>query len=72
MKQVTITVPDKQFAFFMRLVRSLSFVQILDEQVPKTPHSPEFIAKIQKCQQEAAEGNVTRVKKDDLAQFLGL
>lgn len=72
MKQVTITVPDKQFAFFMRLVRSLSFVQVLNEQQTETPYTPEFVAKIQKSQQEAVEEKVTRVKKDDLARFLGL
>ena len=36
------------------------------------PYDPEFVAKIQESRQQAKEGKVTRVKKEDLKEFLGL
>ena len=36
------------------------------------PYNPEFVAKIQESRQQAKEGKVTRVKKEDLKEFLGL
>ena len=38
----------------------------------KTNYDPEFVEKIVKSKKEIAEGKVTRVKKDDLQNFLGL
>jgi hypothetical protein len=35
-------------------------------------YTPEFIAKIEKSKQEIKEGKTTRVKKEDLQNFLGL
>ena len=34
MKQVTIKIPEKNFSFFMKLMRSLNFVKIIE--APKT------------------------------------
>jgi hypothetical protein len=36
------------------------------------PYNPEFVAKIKKSKQEIEGGKFTRVKKDDLQNFLGL
>lgn len=36
------------------------------------PYDPEFVAKIQESRQQAKEGKVTRVEKDELQKFLGL
>ena len=36
------------------------------------PYDPEFVAKIQESRQQAKEGKVTRVKKENLKEFLGL
>jgi hypothetical protein len=41
-------------------------------EVTESPYNPEFVEKIKKSQQEFEEGNFTRVKKEDLKQFLGL
>lgn len=36
------------------------------------PYDPEFVAKIQESRQQAKKGKVTRVKKENLKDFLGL
>ena len=36
------------------------------------PYNPEFVEKIEKSKQEFKEGKSTRVKKEDLQNFLGL
>ncbi len=42
-------------------------------EVSKTkPYDPEFVAKIQESRQQGKEGKTTRVKKEDLKEFLGL
>ena len=38
----------------------------------ESPYSPDFVAKIEKSNQEFEEGNYQRVKKKDLKEFLGL
>jgi hypothetical protein len=38
----------------------------------KIKYNPDFVAKIEKSKQEVIEGKVTRVKKEDLQNFLGL
>lgn len=30
MKQITLNIPERQFSFFMKLVRSLNFVEVVD------------------------------------------
>jgi flagellar motor component MotA len=36
------------------------------------PYNPEFVAKILESREQAKKGQVTRVKKEDLNEFLGL
>ena len=38
----------------------------------KKSYNAEFVAKIKDSKKEIEEGNLTRVKKEDLQQFLGL
>lgn len=38
----------------------------------RSQYNPDFIAKIEKSKQEVKEGKLTRVKKEDLQNFLGL
>ncbi|MPR33134.1 hypothetical protein [Salmonirosea aquatica] len=40
MKQITISVPDGQFAFFMQLVKALNFVQIEDQETLENSLTP--------------------------------
>ncbi len=42
------------------------------EVAKEKPSDPEFIAKIQESRQQSKEGKVTRVKKENLKEFLGL
>ncbi|HYK75805.1 MAG TPA: DUF2683 family protein [Daejeonella sp.] len=41
-------------------------------QKEESPYDPEFVAKIEQSKQEIKEGKITRVKKEDLREFLGL
>ena len=41
-------------------------------EIAEKPYNSEFVAKIQKSEQEIKEGKKTRVKKEDLQNFLGL
>lgn len=41
-------------------------------EVTSKPYNPEFISKIEKSKKQAQEGNVTRVDKENLKEFLGL
>jgi hypothetical protein len=36
------------------------------------PYNPEFVAKIEKSKQQALDGKVIRVEKENLKEFLGL
>jgi len=38
----------------------------------KSEYNPEFVEKILESQKQAASGKVTRVKKEDIKEFLGL
>ena len=38
----------------------------------ESPYNPEFVAKIRQSRQQAKDGKVTRVEKENLSQFLGI
>ena len=38
----------------------------------ESAYKPEFVAKINESRQQMKEGKVTRVKKENLSQFLGV
>ncbi len=42
------------------------------EVTKQKPYDPAFVAKIQESRLQADEGKVTRVKKENLKEFLGL
>ncbi|TDL99767.1 MAG: hypothetical protein C4K58_00490 [Flavobacteriaceae bacterium] len=41
-------------------------------EVEDNPYNPEFVEKIKESEKQAKEGKVTRVKKENLKEFLGL
>jgi len=47
-------------------------LKIKFEVAKEKPYDPEFVAKIQESRQQAKEGKATRVKKENLKEFLGL
>ncbi|WP_169704578.1 DUF2683 family protein [Runella slithyformis] len=71
MKQVTLNIPENKFAFFMQLVRSLNFIQVVDSE-PKDKYDSEFVDRIQKSRQEYSEGHFISVEKEDIKGFLGI
>jgi hypothetical protein len=75
MRQITLNIPENKFAFFLKLVRSLNFVQIendTDLEEKPTIYNPEFVNKIEQSQKEFDEGSFIRVEKNNLQEFLGL
>jgi len=40
--------------------------------VKEKPYNPEFVAKILESQKQVIEGKVTRLKRENLKEFLGL
>ncbi len=41
-------------------------------EVRKGVYNPDFVAKIQESRQQAKDGKVTRVRKEELKEFLGV
>jgi hypothetical protein len=75
MRRITLNIPENKFAFFLKLVRSLNFVQIEnDTTLEEKPiiYNSEFVQKIKQSQEEFDEGNFIRVEKKDLKEFIGL
>jgi hypothetical protein len=75
MRRITLNIPENKFAFFLKLVRSLNFVQIeSDTTLEEEPiiYNSEFVQKIKQSQEEFDEGNFIRVEKKDLEEFIGL
>ncbi|MCC5916573.1 MAG: hypothetical protein JJU02_04515 [Cryomorphaceae bacterium] len=47
-------------------------LKIKFEMAKESPYDPEFVEKVLESRQQVREGKVTRVKKEDLKEFLGL
>ena len=47
-------------------------LKIVFEEVEGKPYNPEFVAKVNESRQQAREGKVRRVAKNDFKQYLGL
>ncbi|TVQ81893.1 MAG: hypothetical protein EA358_00220 [Flavobacteriales bacterium] len=47
-------------------------LKIKFEMAKESPYDPEFIEKVLESRQQVREGKVTRLKKEDLKEFLGL
>lgn len=66
MKQVTLNIPDKDYSFFMKLIKSLKFVQVSDE------YNDDFVAHVEKGREDYKNGDFVSVEKENLKGFLGL
>ena len=67
MKQITLNIPDKEYSFFIKLLKSLKFVQI-----SASEYDAEFVKKIESSRREYENGEYVTVEKDNLKSFLGL
>ena len=47
-------------------------LKIKFEMAKESPYDPEFVEKVLESRKQVMEGKVTRVKKEDLKEFLGL
>lgn len=47
-------------------------LKIKFEMAKESPYDPEFVEKVLESRKQVREGEVTRVKKEDLKEFLGL
>ena len=50
----------------------LNSLKIKFEYSKDTEYDPEFVKKIEESRKQAKEGNITRVEKADLKEFLGI
>ncbi len=57
---------------FRALTAFMEALKIRFEVPKESPYNPEFVAKIQESRQQVKEGKTTRVKKENLKEFLGL
>jgi hypothetical protein len=83
MTTLTIEINDKDIAgkHFLGLIKTLPFVSIKEnkkaakkEKVkdPTKMTKEEFYAKLERAEAQAARGEVTRVKAEDISKYLGL
>lgn len=69
MKQVILNVPDNEYSFFMKLIKSLKFVELAKND---QDFDPDFVSKIEKSRKEYQNGDFISVEKQNLDSFLGL
>lgn len=70
-KEVFIVHPsnDEQVTVLKTILEAL---KIKFEFSKKDPYNPEFVEKIMESKEQAKNGKVTRVKRENLKEFLGL
>ncbi len=54
------------------LMAFIKALKIKFEVSKEQPYNPDFVAKVEESSKQAKEGKTTRVKKEDLKEFLGL
>jgi len=69
MKSITLSVPDKDYAFFMKLVKSLDFVQVKDK-AQKPPTKEEFLNGLREAVEEVKQIKAGKKKASSLKEFL--
>lgn len=70
MKTLIVEAKDeKEFATVQAVLKAL---KVSFRKADKSPYDPAFVAKIEQSVQEVKEGKVTRVKKADLQNLIGL
>jgi hypothetical protein len=70
-KSVIIVEPQNQEQLNV-LKAFMNALKIEFKVAEKSEYNPEFVEKVLESQKQAASGKVTRVKKEDIKEFLGL
>ncbi len=52
MKQVILSIPDKKYEFFIKLVKSLEFIKKVEEVTTKEPGKKEIMAGVRQAVEE--------------------
>lgn len=64
---------NTQAADKQKMKITTAFLKTFNPEVSKeSAYKPEFVAKINESRQQIKEGKVSRIKKENLSQFLGV
>lgn len=69
MKDIVVSIPDKEYRFFMKLVKSLDFV-IVKELQDKPPTKQEFLNGLQQAVQDVNDIKAGKKQGQSLKDFL--
>jgi hypothetical protein len=69
MKDVVVSIPDKDYTFFMKLIKRLDFVTIKEAE-DKPPTKQEFLNGLQQAVQEVNDIKAGKKKGQSLKDFL--
>ncbi|MCY7422313.1 MAG: hypothetical protein LH478_11290 [Chitinophagaceae bacterium] len=69
MKDIVVSIPDKEYTFFMKLVKSLDFV-IIKELEDEPPTKQEFLNGLQQAIKEVNDIKAGKKKGQSLKDFL--
>ena len=69
MKDILVSIPDKEYTFFMKLVKSLDFVTVKDHE-DKPPTKQEFLNGLQQAIQEVNDIKTGKREGQSLKDFL--
>ena len=67
---LTVEIADKKANLVKQLLEELGAKVVVAKE--ESPYNPEFVEKVLESKQQVKNGKVTRVKKEDLKEFLGL
>ena len=63
--ELTLDIREEKVNFFLELLQQFEFVSVKNG-AKDTPYNPEFVAKIQKSQEDIKVGRSTKIKTADL------
>ena len=70
MKNIHLTVPDKDYAFFIRLVKSFDFVEVKDAKEERPPSKKEFLEGMREAVEEVKMIKAWKKKGKPFQQLL--
>jgi RNase P protein component len=69
MKEIVVSVPDKEYTFFMKLVKSFDFVTVVEPEV-KPPSKQQFLNELKQAVQEVNDIKAGKKKGESVKDFL--
>jgi len=68
MKDITLSVPDKDYSFFMKLIKQLDFVQVKDSKKKKSKQ--QFLKELKEAVEEVNLAKQGKIKLKSAEQLL--